>query len=223
MANITGYDKIINHPDKDEIIEKLIAGDSVRQVSQWLKQKYPSTKKNEISFVSLQSFRKNYLNLEKDVLKDLQKERKQFQIQKREEGRQDQVSYVQTYQAGLNNYVQESLIDYNAEMLTMLKKVKDGIDHLDILNDEKGSHLNHQAISAYLKDYKSLLELHHKMLEDQKKTEGDKLEEDYELLTKRMDLLIESVKEAFVQTNPEGLTVFIQLVKEKMQDAGLSE
>jgi hypothetical protein len=38
-----------------------------------------------------------------------------------------------------------------------------------------------------------------------------------------MSILIDAVKDAFNQTNPDGLFVFLRLVKEKMQAAGIRE
>jgi hypothetical protein len=59
------------------------------------------------------------------------------------------------------------------------------------------------------------------MVKDQEKKAGNRLADDYDSLTKKMEIIISSVKEAFNQTNPEALPVFLQLVKEKMQEAGL--
>lgn len=221
-SNVTGYTKIISHPDKDELVEKLIAGVPVRQIEAWLRSKYAKNKKLQVSFVSLQSFRKNYLNIEAEALKELQKERRQLQVIKKQEQDQERVQKIQTYQAGLANYVQSSLIDYNAEMLGLIDECKDGIRHLKDLNINKGLHLNHVAIAAYIGRLQDVIQMHNKMVTDQEKRQGNKLEEDYEQLNKKMEILIEAVREAFSQTNPEGLFTFVQLVKTKMEAAGLT-
>lgn len=218
---ITGYNKIMAHPDKDEIIEKLTAGISVRQIEAWLKAKYPGTKRHRISFMSLQSFRKNYLKLESDVLKQIQTERQQLAIQKKREIEFENVQRTSGYKIGIANYVQDSLIDYNSEILNIIEDCKEGIRHLKELNENKGSHLNHQAIATYITRLQDMVQLHRKFVSEQEKKADDRLEEDYETLNKKMEILIESVKDAFAQTNPEGLSVFIHLVKERMTGAGL--
>lgn len=221
MSKATGFSKIQNHPDKDEIVEKLIAGVAVRKIDSWLKQKYPHNKKLHVSYMSLQSYRKNYLNIEGTVIKDLQQKRKDLQQAKRLEQQQEEVKSSVVYQQGLNSFVQDSLLDYNAEILKMMEEINDGIDNLKELNQQKSSHLNHQALASYLEKYKAVIEMHHKMVQAQEKKAGDQLEQDYEVLTKKIEVLTDAVKQAFNETNPEGLPVFLQIVKEKMNEAGL--
>ena len=89
------------------------------------------------------------------------------------------------------------------------------------MNNNKGSHLNHQAITAYIARLQGVVELHHKMVKDQEKKVSNRLADDYETLSKKLEIIVGAVKEAFNQTNPEALPVFLQLVKEKMLEAGL--
>lgn len=218
---ILGYDKIMNHPDKDEIVQRLIGGDSVRLIASWLKNKYPNSSRNQISYISLQSFRKNFLHMEADALKEIQKQRKDMQLQRRQDLQQEAVHKTAAYQVGLANYVQDSIIDYNQEILGLIEDCKDGIRGLKDMNTNKGSHLNHQAITAYIARLQGVVELHHKMVKDQEKKAGSRLADDYDTLSKKLEIIVSSVKEAFNQTNPEALPVFLQLVKEKMLEAGL--
>ena len=211
----------MNHPDKEEIVEKLIAGDSVRRIESWLKQKYPHNKKRQVSFVSLQKFRKEYLKLDKEVINDLQQQRKSLQIEKKKEQQVEAVHNMAAYKSGIASYVQDNLIDRNAEILDMMQAAKEGIEDLRRMNEDKEHHLNHQAIAGYLDRLKGIMEMHHKFTEAQKKDDSNKLEEDYEVLYKKMEIFTEAVKEAFNQTNPDGLPIFIQIVKDKMTDAGL--
>ena len=118
----SGFKKITNHPDKDEIVEKLIAGDSLRQIESWLKNKYPNRSKLHVSYITLQKFRKNHLNIEGDVLKELQKERRALQVAKRQEQQQEQIQQISTYQVGKANYLQDSLINYNDEILRLMEE-----------------------------------------------------------------------------------------------------
>jgi len=64
--------KIIKHVDKEEIIEQVTNGESVRGIASWLKNKYPNNKSLWLSSVTLQKFRKDKLQLEGKVLKDIQ-------------------------------------------------------------------------------------------------------------------------------------------------------
>jgi len=67
--------KILQHPDKDEIISKLIIGISSNDIHDWLKAKY--TNVSEYKFVisekSINSFQSNYLDIYNMINEDLAK------------------------------------------------------------------------------------------------------------------------------------------------------
>jgi hypothetical protein len=73
--NKTSLKKIIEHPDKDEIISKLIIGKSSKEIHEWLEAKY--TNVSEAKFViaekSIKSFQDNYLDIYNLVKEDLVK------------------------------------------------------------------------------------------------------------------------------------------------------
>ena len=75
MANKPTYKKILDHPDREEIISKLIIGISPADISEWLKAKY--TNVNEKSFLIseniLKSFQTNYLDFYNDIQQDINK------------------------------------------------------------------------------------------------------------------------------------------------------
>jgi len=73
--NKNALQKILNHPDKDEIISKLVIGISPKDVHDWLAAKY--TNVSEIKFViaekSVKSFQDNYLDIYNTIYEDLAK------------------------------------------------------------------------------------------------------------------------------------------------------
>ena len=73
--NKTALRKILDHPDKDEIISKLVIGISSKDIHDWLKVKY--TNVSEIKFViaekSIKSFQYNYLDIYNMINADLAK------------------------------------------------------------------------------------------------------------------------------------------------------
>lgn len=221
MEDADKFRKIFSHPDKDEVIAMLLSGDSVRQVEGWLKKKYPSSRKNKISFVTLQKFRSEYLDLRADVLKDLKEERSALRVQRREDFKVEQVKESDAYREGLQKYVQESLIDYNSEIKFLLDKCYAGIERLEDLDDLKGSHLNHAAIAGYLDKLKGIYELHYKMVTEQEKKASDQVVEDYEVLSKRVNILKEVIVEVFQETAPELQPIFVTKVRERMEREGI--
>lgn len=67
------YKKILEHPDKDEIISKLVIGIAPTDIHDWLKMKY--TNVSEAKFVLsekiIKSFSDNHLDFYNDMLQDL--------------------------------------------------------------------------------------------------------------------------------------------------------
>src|ERR1700686_5284326 len=75
MANKPTYKKILDHPDREEIISKLIIGISPADISEWLKAKYTNVNEKSllISENILKSFQTNYLDFYNDIQQDISK------------------------------------------------------------------------------------------------------------------------------------------------------
>jgi hypothetical protein len=75
--NKNALKKILEHPDKDEVISKLILGIPAKDIYDWLKSKY--TNVSEAKFViaekSIKSFQDNYLDVYNIIQEDLSKSR----------------------------------------------------------------------------------------------------------------------------------------------------
>ena len=73
--NKNALKKILDHPDKDEIISKLVIGISSQDIYEWLKAKY--TNVSEAKFVvaekSIKSFQDNYLDIYTVIQEDMSK------------------------------------------------------------------------------------------------------------------------------------------------------
>lgn len=67
--------KILEHPDKDELISKLIIGISAKDIHDWLKYKYTNVSENKfvISEKSIKLFQENYLDIYSMIQEDLAK------------------------------------------------------------------------------------------------------------------------------------------------------
>lgn len=73
--NKNALKKILEHPDKDEIISKLIMGKPAEEIYEWLKHKYTNVSENKfvIAEKSIKSFKDNYLDLYSIIQEDLVK------------------------------------------------------------------------------------------------------------------------------------------------------
>jgi hypothetical protein len=69
------YKKILEHPDKDEIISKLVIGISPTDIHDWLKAKYTNVGDSKfiISEKICKSFQNTYLNFYQDIQQDIAK------------------------------------------------------------------------------------------------------------------------------------------------------
>lgn len=62
--------KILNHPEKDEIVSKLALGLSSKEVNQWLRDKYAEQKSMVISEKSLDEFKEEFLDCYQQIQND---------------------------------------------------------------------------------------------------------------------------------------------------------
>lgn len=72
MANKNALKKVLDHPDKDEIISKLIIGTTPKNIHDWLSIKYTNISENKfvIAEKTLLSFKDNYLDIYNDLQAD---------------------------------------------------------------------------------------------------------------------------------------------------------
>ena len=74
--------KILNHPDREEIIQKLVSGLSPNKVNDWLNDKYSRDEDRDlrITVKAISDFRSRYLNLNRDAVRLLKKERQKKEL-----------------------------------------------------------------------------------------------------------------------------------------------
>lgn len=67
--------KILNHADREEIIQKLLDGVSPEKINKWLISKYPDDKSKHITSITVGKFRKEYLNIDQEAARIIKRER----------------------------------------------------------------------------------------------------------------------------------------------------
>lgn len=124
-----GSEKILRHPDKDEIVRRLTEGESVRNVHKWLSGKYANyNKKLKISVPTLQMFRKEVLKIDGQVLEDLNRARK-------EEDKRLEAEYVAQAVKSTNAYkdrlaqIADKNLDVASRMIQLDAVIGDRIEH----------------------------------------------------------------------------------------------
>ncbi len=114
--------------DKEEIIERLTNGESVRGMESWLKEKYPNNKSLWLSSVTLQTFRKNKLQLNGKVLKDIQEVGRTQKQQIEEQDRQQQLEASNAYNKKLQEIV-GSKLDVARKILQLDKVIESRMEY----------------------------------------------------------------------------------------------
>jgi len=120
--------KVLHHPDKDEIIRRLNDGESIRTTAAWIKQKYKNNKSLQVSTVTLQQFRKQHLNLDGKVLKDIQEVSKTQKKQLEEQVLQKQLEASNAYQEKINE-IAGSRLDVGKRILQLDRVIESRIEH----------------------------------------------------------------------------------------------
>jgi hypothetical protein len=212
-------DCVLTHPDKDEITQRLLKGESVKSVDMWLKMKYPRTKKNHLSWVTLQIFRKNRLNLEGEVLSEIKEERKEQIKQAKEDQKKEIVAQTVGYMQAKKK-IADDIIDSEAEILNIHDKVW---ERIRILEAEQTKHLNDRVICDYLNQARSLLMDFAKLKEMQEKRSGD-TNINMVQVNEQISILKQAIREALIEAGVEHvIPIFLSKLNGKLQNVSLGD
>ena len=117
------FPKILNHPDRNQIITKLSTGESSRNICDWLKEKYASNKDNQVSAASLDAFRREYLNLHGTILEDIKFKLRDNEKEELNTKIESAVKRNKTYQQKLEELVDDQ-IDWRKKLVQFLNVVE---------------------------------------------------------------------------------------------------
>jgi hypothetical protein len=123
-----GKSKILVHPEKEFIIASLSSGMSVRDLEAKIKEKYRDNKRLWLSSVTIQSFRKKYLKLDGQVLKDIQETGRVQQQVEEEQHRQHQLEQSDAYNKKLHEVV-DTKLDVAKKILQLDKIIESRIEY----------------------------------------------------------------------------------------------
>jgi hypothetical protein len=206
--------KVLRHPEKEKIISKLSSGESVKEVERWLKKKHPKSTRLQISYMTLQKFRKEYLNLEGEVLDQIKQARDEAGRDSKEVERRAMVASSDAYQRKLDEIVSNEL-DVTRKMLEMEKLISSRLEfYYNILND-----------GGTLKEEKMFLELlnsQRALMADWKKyVEGvaDKTIEhniNINMVNEQLTVLKSIVYDVLQDLDPLLIPVFIEKVNSRL-------
>ena len=208
--------KVLNHPDKDKIISKLIEGESLRDVESWLKKKYPKKKRLHVSYMTLQKFRQEHLNIEGQVLDDIKNKRND---RKREETIAEQKMELEKsnpYQEKINQIV-DSEIDVTKRLLEMEALITSRIEFYYNLLQDGGGVKEDKVFLEYVSMMKTIMQDWKKYIEGfADKTVDHNV--NINVAFDQVNILKSTIYEVLEELDPELISIFINKLDSKMRE-----
>ena len=207
--------KVLRHPDKEEIIKMLLNGESVKEVERWIKKKHPRSKRLQISYMTLQKFRAENLNLKGDVLDDIKNRR--AEVQKQDDALEQKmvIEASSAYQEKIDEIASTEL-DVTRRLLEMDKLVTSRIEFYYNLLQQGGSIKEDKMFLEYINTLKSLMQDWKKYIEG---VADKKIEHNinFNVINTQVSILKDSVCEILQDVQPELIPVFLDRVNDKIQ------
>jgi cysteinyl-tRNA synthetase len=206
--------KILRHPDKEFIVEKLTSGVSIREMSEIMKKKYPKTPKYHISPATIQEFRKNYLKVSDETLdaikQDAQKKENETAIEKKRAKIQSSTAYQQKLEEAMNDE-----IDVTKKLVQLEKLISSRIEYFFNSLDQGGSTREDRVMLEYMKQMQEVLRDWKKFVEGV----ADKTVEhniNINVVNEQVNVLKGVVYEVLREMDPALIPVFIEKLNARL-------
>jgi hypothetical protein len=208
--------KILKHPDKETIIKMLNDGESVRKVAAWTKEKYPTNKALHLSTVTLQKFRKENLQLEGKVLKDIQEAAVVQQRALEEKQREAQLVETSAYQEKINE-IADTHLDVAKKILQLDTIIETRMEYWynAILSGEAASGPADKEIRGYMDRQMALLQQYKKFIEGM----ADKTIEhnvNVTVMNEQIAMIRDVIRDVISEFNPDLAMIFIEKLNSKL-------
>lgn len=208
------FSSILNHPDHDEIISKLLTGTNPKDVGQWLKLKYneKSQAHLRVSIKLLQDFSKSqYMNYYDQFKQDLAIEKNTDKIDKRIA---DSLYNNKTYKERINELAEKE-INIRERFLSLDLIIRDRIEQVfDKIQEDPGSFKGDYIFIKYVEQYLSLIEKYNR---DINNAPDQIIQHNHtvQYVDQNLAAIQDGIRNALLELDPE-LTA---LVMEKISDA----
>jgi hypothetical protein len=209
--------KILNHPDKEMIIQMLLEGESVKGAEAWIKEKYPRKKRLHISYMTLQKFRAEHLNLRGEVLDDIKNRRTEINKEESEEKARAVIRGSSAYLQKIDE-IANTEIDVSRRLLEMDSLISSRIEFYYNALQNGGSIKEDKIFIEYINAMKSIMQDWKKYIEgfaDQKIEHNINVN----VINEQARVLRESVMEVLYDLNPELVPVFISSLNRKLTNS----
>lgn len=213
-------EKISAHPDKDEITERLLSGESVRSIAAWLRQKHSSNKRFWISYLTLQRFRQQHLQLHGKVLREIKETVQTVTAERVNEQRALSIQESKPYEAA-KLQIASDVLGREQLILDLHDKVW---QRIKMLENEDLNYKTETVIVQYISELRQLMGDYNKMLLDWTKIEkktGDSqvnIQVIMQEAEQQVNLVKIVVKELLQDMQPELVPVFLDKLRTKLEE-----
>jgi len=216
MEKKTKPNKVLTHPEREEIISKLLNGESVKEVEAWLKKKHPRKKRLQISYATLQKFRKNHLHLEGEVLENIKAARKEKDSESGELEAKAILATSSAYQKKLEEIVSNEL-DGNRKILEMMTIISSRIEHYFNVLQIKGNRQDDKMLIDLLNAQRGLVQDWKKYVDG---VADQKIEHNINVnvVNEQVTVLKNIVFEVLQDLDPTLIPAFVNQVNNKLLD-----
>lgn len=211
--------KILKHPDKEEIIKRLTEGESIRSVADVFKKRYPKKKALQLTTVTLQKFRKDFLNLDGKVLKDIQEARKDVDEQIKKEKYQKQVANSNAYKEKIIEAADQHL-DTAKRLIQLDKIIQERMEYWYNLmaNGEELPENGDRELREYMEQQVKILQSYKKLIEGA----PDKTVEhrvNITVFNEQITMMQDVIRDVIAEIEPEKAAIFLEKINQKMAKA----
>lgn len=205
--------KILNHPDKDEIVKKLVEGESVRSIEEWLKKKHSDSKKH-VTYITLHKFRKDYLNIQGEYLSDIQEIRKAKDSADKEEERQEIIKNSSPYREKLEEIV-DAEIDVTRRLLEMEALINSRLEYYFNVLQSGGTLREDKIFMEYINILRGVMSDWKKFIEGHT---DNKVEHNVNVnvMMQQVTIIKNVVSDVLLEMDSEKIPVFIDKLNQKM-------
>lgn len=211
--------KILFHPDKEEIVKWLTEGISVREVEKRLANRY--CKKNQhhkrVSVSTIQSFKTTHLNLKGKVLEDIKEHTRLAQRLVQIHSKQDKVEKLTAYQEAIQKAAENELntTEQLLKVFTLIEIRLQGLFNMASESEFFNRDLE-KSLQGYIDQMMKAFEQHKKYIEGHKETTETSI--NINIMTDQVSVMRDAIRDTLQEVEPELAIIFMDKLNGKMRD-----
>jgi hypothetical protein len=211
--------KVFLHPEKEEIMSRLLSGESVKEIEGWLKKKHPKKRRLWISYATLQKFRKEHLHLEKDMIEDIKAARKEQDSESSVLEKKALILSSNAYQQKINEIVTTKL-DSDRKLVELMNLLGTRIEYYFNMFQDPGTKTTLKEDKMFME----LLNVQRTMIQDYKKyverVADQRIEHNVNVtvVNEQITVLKNIVFEVLQSLDPSLVPLFVEKINARLLD-----